>query len=145
MKIALALTALVLAVAGGAAVAAQGKSRGTQLSFVTHQHDFTQVDTGKKGFSIGDSFIFSEQLVANGKPAGFDHIVCVHAAVWPRDAESCTGTAVLGTSTLTLAGDASRGPFTLAVVGGTGAYAGARGSAHIASSGTKGTLDISLV
>ena len=144
MKIALALTALVLVVAGGA-VAAQGKSGGTQLSFVTHQHDFTQVDTGKKGFSIGDSFIFSERLVANGKPAGYDHVVCVHAAVWPRDAESCTGTAVLGGSTLTLAGDAGRGPFTLAVVGGTGAYAGARGTARITSTGAKGRLEISLV
>jgi hypothetical protein len=144
VKTGIVLALLALVAAGVIAVAAQGRSA-TTLSYVTHQHDFTQVDVGKKGFSVGDSLIFSERLLQGGKAVGYDHIVCVHAASWPSDAESCVGTAVIGGSTLTLAGDSSRGPFTIAVVGGTGSYAGARGSARIVSQGSKGTLVISLV
>lgn len=144
MKHALLIGTLVLAAAAAIATVAQGKSSST-LSFTTKQHSFAQVDTGKKGFSVGDSFIFSEQLTAGGKRAGYDHIVCTHAADWPKSAESCTGTVVLKTGTLQLAGLSQQGPFTVAVLGGTGSYAGARGSARITSQGEKGTLAITLL
>jgi hypothetical protein len=144
VKHAILIGTLVLAAAAIVAVAAQGKSAST-LSFATKQHASTQVDTGKKGFSIGDSFIFSEQLTASGKQAGYDHIVCTHAASWPKDAESCIGTVVLPAGTIQLAGLSGAGPFTVAIVGGTGTYAGARGTARVVSSGEKGTLTISLV
>ena len=144
MKHALLIATLALVVAAAVAVTAQGKSAST-LTYTTKQHAFAQVDTGKKGFSVGDSFIFSEQLLQNGKQVGYDHVVCTHAANWPSSAESCTGTAVLANGTVELAGLSKRGPFTIAVVGGTGSYAGARGTAVVASQGEKGTLTISLL
>lgn len=139
------LVCMVAAVAAAVvAVAAQGKST-SKLSFVTKQQTFTQVDVGKKGFSIGDSFIFVEQLLANGKQAGHDRIICTHVANAKTGAESCTGTVLLAGGTIQLAGLASQGPFTVAVVGGTGSYAGARGYARVASEGAKGTLAITLL
>lgn len=144
MKHALLIGTLALVAAAAIAVAAQGKSAST-LSYVTKQHSFAQVDTGKKGFSVGDSFIFSEQLTQNGKKTGYDHIVCTHAADWPSSAESCTGTVALANGTLQLAGLSKQGPFSVAVVGGTGAYAGARGTARITSQGEKGSLTITLL
>jgi hypothetical protein len=144
MKHALLIAAFALVVASAVAVTAQGKSANT-LTYTTKQHAFAQIDTGKKGFSIGDSFIFSEQLLQNGQQVGFDHIICTHAADWPSSAESCTGTATLANGTLELAGLSKRGPFTVAVLGGTGSYAGARGTAKITSQGEKGTLTISLL
>ena len=144
MKHATLIAALVLIAAFAVAVTAQGKSTGT-LRYTTKQHAFAQIDAGKKGFSIGDAFIFSEQLLQNGKQVGVDHIVCTHAADWPSSAESCSGTVVLANGTLQLSGLSKRGPFTVAVLGGTGAYAGARGSAKITSQGEKGTLTIALL
>jgi hypothetical protein len=144
LKYALLIGTVVLVAAAAAAVAAQGNSTST-LAYTTKQHAFTQVDSGKKGFSIGDAFIFSEQLLQNGKEVGYDHIVCTHAANWPSSAENCTGTVVLANGSLELAGLSTRGPFTVAVLGGTGNYAGARGTAKIISQGEKGTLTISLL
>ena len=130
-------------IAAVAALSASGKAT-SDMSFVTHQREFAQIDVGKKGFSVGDSFIFSEQISQGGKPVGFDHVICTHAADWPRSAEHCSGTITLGAEQLALEGDARRGPFTIAVVGGTGRYAGARGTADIASHGSSGTLKIHL-
>lgn len=144
MKYALLIATVVLVAAAAVAVTAQGSSTST-LAYTTKQHAFAQVDTGKKGFSVGDSFIFSEQLLQNGKQVGYDHIVCTHAANWPSSAESCTGTVVLANGTLELAGLSKHGPFTIAVLGGTGNYAGARGTAKVTSQGEKGTLTISLL
>lgn len=144
MKHALLIVVLALVAAAAVAVAAQGRSA-SSLTFVTKQQSFAQIDVGKKGFSIGDSFIFAEQLLADGKPAGHDRVMCTHVANTRTDAESCSGTVVLAGGTIELAGLASRGPFTVAVVGGTGSYAGARGSARVASKGPTGTLAISLL
>ena len=144
MKYALLTGTIVLVVAAAVAVTAQGKTAST-LAYTTKQHAFAQVDTGKRGFSIGDAFIFSEQLLQNGTQVGYDHIVCTHAANWPSSAESCTGTVVLENGTLQLAGLSTQGPFTIAVLGGTGSYAGAHGTAKVTSQGEKGTLTISLL
>jgi hypothetical protein len=135
---------LALVAAAAVAVAAQGKSTST-LSFVTKQQSLTQIDVGKKGFSVGDSFVFVEQLLANGKSVGHDRIVCTHVANTRSDAESCTGTVELAGGTIQLAGLASEGPFTVAVVGGTGRYVGARGSARIVSQNAKGSIAIALL
>ena len=103
VKHAILIGTLVTVVAAAIAVTAQGKNAST-LAYTTKQHAFAQIDTGKKGFSIGDAFIFSEQLLQNGKQVGYDHVVCTHAADWPSSAESCTGTAVLTNGTLQLGG-----------------------------------------
>ena len=144
MKLALVISIALVSIASIGALSARGTSRQT-LTFVTHQHTFAQIDVGKHGFSLGDQFIFSEQLMQNGKQVGHDHIICSHVANWPSSAEGCTGTATIGPNTLVLLGDASRGPFTIAVVGGTGAYAGARGTARVNSHGNSGTLTVSLL
>ena len=144
MKHAIVIGILALVAAAVVAVAAQGKSTST-LTFVTKQTSFAQVDVGKKGFSIGDSFIFVEKLMDGGKVAGHDRIMCTHVANTKTDAESCTGTVILARGTIQLAGLSSEGPFEVAVVGGTGDYVGARGSARVSSNGAKGALAITLL
>ena len=144
MKHAVLIGILALVAAAVVAVTAQGRSTST-LTFVTKQTSFSQVDVGKKGFSIGDTFIFGEKLLANGKVAGHDRIVCTHVANAKAGGESCVGTVVLAGGTIQLAGLSSEGPFSVAVVGGTGDYDGARGSARVSSGGAKGSLAITLL
>ena len=144
MKHALAISTLVLAVAAVITVTAQGKSMST-LTYTTKQHAFAQVDTGKKGFSIGDAFIFSEQLLQNGKQAGYDHIVCTHAANWPSSTESCTGTIVFPNGTLQLAGLSKQGSVHRRSAGRHRQLRRCARHAKITSQGEKGSLTISLL
>ena len=113
MKHAVLIGILALAAAAVVAVSAQGKSA-SSLTFVTKQQAFSQVDVGKKGFSVGDSFIFVEQLLANGKTVGHDRVICTHVANAHAGGDSCTGTVMLDGGTIQLAGLASEGPFTVA-------------------------------
>jgi hypothetical protein len=144
VKHAILIGILALVAAAVVAVTAQGKSANA-LSFVTKQQSFAQIDVGKKGFSVGDSFIFVEQLLANGKTVGHDRILCTHVANTRANGELCSGSVVLAGGTIQLAGLSSEGPFTVAVVGGTGDYAGARGTARVVSQNAKGSIAITLL
>jgi hypothetical protein len=124
--------ALVIAVASAvAAVAVTAASGGTQaqhsLKLVAVQHDFAQAGVGKKGPKKGSLFLFSERLTRDGKAYGDDHVVCTFTGTWPRETDFCHGLFELPDGTIVADGASARGPFTVAITGGTGAYAGARG------------------
>jgi hypothetical protein len=89
----IAITAAAALVAAAAALAAHGgTSVQTTLHLVATQHGFTQVDTGKRGMSPGDSFVFGEALQLNGKAAGTDHVVCTFVGAGARGTMRATPT-----------------------------------------------------
>lgn len=103
------------------------------------------VDTGKHGDSPGDVLATSQRLLEAGKPAGTATLTAISAGPGGRLLEF-TATITLKDGTVTLAG--LNGPghhIALPIVGGTGAYAGARGVATITDRDAKpGTLVLSF-
>jgi hypothetical protein len=140
--VAVTLAALVLAAAG--ALAARGGTATQSLRIVATQHDFSEIDNGKKGMSAGDVFVFSERLAAGGKNMGSDHIVCTYTGAWPTATDFCRALFKLPGGTLVAEGASARGPFTVAITGGTGSYAGARGTIRATPTKTGEILAIAL-
>lgn len=140
------VTAAMIAAAATAAFAAQGGTAGTTtMRIVATQHDFGQVDTGKRGRSAGDVVVFSESLQINGKAAGADHVTCTLIGMWPKETDFCRGLIVLPGGTLIAEGASASGPFTVALTGGTGRYAGARGSMLATPTKTGEILEVTLL
>jgi hypothetical protein len=122
------VTAAAIAVAAVVAFSAHGGTNSKTMKIVAIQHDFGQVDAGKRGPTRGDSTVFSEELRIGGKAVGADHIACTFMGVWPQETDFCRGLFVLPGGSLIAEGAAAHGPFTVAIVGGSGRYAGARGT-----------------
>jgi hypothetical protein len=129
------LTGGVVAIAlGGASFAAAGQSTATHHSFKVFDRTVksTNVDVdNSKTFTIGDEFIFTDQLwtVDRSKRLGTLHGVCTVVSTSGGGVVHCVETAHLGTSTLEGSGDiaGSAKDFRQALIGGTGRYAGADG------------------
>ncbi|MDE3131836.1 MAG: hypothetical protein KGL16_11850 [Acidobacteriota bacterium] len=78
-------------------------------------------------FSAGDIAIVTRPLYRHGSRAGTLELACLFTS---SASDHCTGTATIGGSTIELAGVSNpRATTDIAVTGGTGSYAGARGSA----------------
>jgi hypothetical protein len=138
------ITAAVL-LAGLAGFSAQASAgTPTSMRLVATQHDFHQMGVGKKGPVPGSTFVFSERLARAGKPVGSDHIVCTFAGSWPSETDFCRGVFQLAGGSLMAEGVSARGPFTVAVVGGTGRYSGARGTIHATPTKHGEILDVAL-
>jgi hypothetical protein len=145
------LKSLVLAGAALAAAAACGVTTThaavaakQTLHIVATQHDFHEIGVGKQGPKPGSVFVFSEKLVQNGKAVGSDHIVCTFVGAWPSETDFCRALFVLRGGTIVAEGSSARGPFTVAITGGTGRYASARGVVHATPTKTGELLDIAL-
>ena len=120
---------LALAVVVGSGALATASSTGVVQTMTLTTVDIPKsevyVDTGKKGESVGDTVIFRETLLRNGKKAGSISIMCVTTS---RSTSRCWGTLRMSGATLDAAGDVLFAKtFSLPVVGGTGTYAGANG------------------
>jgi hypothetical protein len=125
----LALGATIAAVAAGSGLAgAQTAPKTLKLEAV--EQGCGGVDVGKRGDSLGDETFCRATL--RGDAAGRAHWDCVYLGTEPRG-EDCTAHAELPGGTLQMAGRLSHTSpaSTWAVVGGTGAYAGARGTAEV--------------
>jgi hypothetical protein len=144
------------AFAVAAALAAGGSSStGRTIRLLEQGGTSTEIDNPPKGnrvthlisagnFSTGTVKLGDE----SGKPAGTLHLVCV-ATIAGTDLSSrfqCTGTVRLARGTLALSAlsglSSTPGAKQIAVVGGTGAYEGARGSM---TSGARSTGEIADV
>jgi hypothetical protein len=135
----LALTA-VLVLGGGAANGA-GHGHGKKpLKLVAVEIQSEFLDLGTPGPSLGDELVFSETLFKKGREVGTSGVVCtVTQAVAPYNVLSfhCVGTLSLRGGQITLQGlievqgEDDRGPWTVAITGGTGAYRGAGGEATV--------------
>jgi hypothetical protein len=143
--LAAAITAAVLAggAAGGTALAhrGQGGDHGTSrrtISVIEHPDSDTVIDTGAKGDSAGDLLPFANPIfdAANAKQIGSDQGNCVRTKVgvsW-----ECNWTTMLAAGSLVVEGPYldSGAPTTLAIIGGTGRYATARGTMTLSAAGS---------
>jgi hypothetical protein len=130
MRKLVALAAIfALAVGAGTATLASASSTSAQQTITLVAVDLPKteryIDAGTKGDSPGDTVFFQETLLQNGRSAGGSEVMCVFVS---RNAGRCYGTLRLGSGTLEAAGGTRfGGRFSLPIVGGTGAYAGASG------------------
>jgi hypothetical protein len=136
------LLAILIVLAGAAALLAGcDGSSGRTITLLERGGQFTNIDNEPKGnrvtrlVSIGDLSAGTVKLTdESGKPAGVLQLVCV-ATVLGTDLSSryqCTGSVKLADGTIAVsatAGLSSKASAKqIAVVGGTGAYEGARGT-----------------
>ena len=136
-----------------AAVAATAGHAGAQsapapLRLVAVEQGCRGVDVGRHGDSLGDETYCRATLrqASGGAAAGRVHWDCVYLGAEPRG-EDCTAHADLAGGTLQMAGVLSHTSTrsTWAVTGGTGAYAGARGTVAVHQlSATRTAVTIAL-
>jgi hypothetical protein len=85
------------------------------------------IDVGKKGFSLGDSFVFSAKLTRQGKKVGHAGVVCTFTSV-RREESQCAGTVKLPGGQISVQGLVpGERVFTIPITGGTGAFEAAGG------------------
>lgn len=140
-KLALVAAAAAVAAVGIAATALAGSSSmTTTVRLVERATTDAVTDTGKNGDSAGDLLTFANALydAKNAKKVGSDNGYCVRTVV--GKAWECWWTASLAGGQITVEGPfLDAGPSTLAITGGTGKYAEARGSMALRSRNDKGT------
>jgi hypothetical protein len=154
MRRSLVVGAVGVALGGGAfatvAVAQQDTAppsppSGT-LTFTERQGYFKFVDNGKKGPGIGDSYVFSSDLLSGGKRIGTLRATCV-ATTRHGDSSECIGTFFLPDGQINgqvgQKGDTKT--TVISIVGGTGHYAGARGVISSTSRGRNSKFSDDIV
>jgi hypothetical protein len=125
---------------GAACVAGSASAADMQLALVERAASDTVTDTGAKGDSVGDILTFTNEIYDkdNATKMGVDNGWCVRTAV--GKAWECFWTLILQDGQITVEGPfLDAGDSTLAVTGGTGAYAGARGEMKLHSRNDKGS------
>ena len=126
--------------AAGLFVFAGSPSAGGQLTVVERAASDTVTDLGAKGDSIGDVLTFANEVYdeTNKTLVGHDNGWCVRTVV--GQSWECFWTTLLDKGQITV-----EGPYydskdsVLAVTGGTGAYASARGEMKLHARNDKGT------
>lgn len=111
---------------------------GESFRLVTVANQFAAIDVGKKGETIGDYIVFSDDVYYQGKKVGYLDGTCTTTRiVGTAFRTNCVVTVSLPGGSLTSQGvlaaaseqDASG--FTIAITGGTGRYSDAGGEAHV--------------
>ena len=142
LKLLVAAAAVVALCAAGAAGAA--KSAGVTMHLVEKDAGGNFVDNkpyakpGSHAASIGDMFVFSSKLLTHAnKQAGMLYGSCIAATAGNDPTFECTGTFTLAGGELALQTVIRQTDKVthIAIVGGTGAYEGARGSITSVSRG----------
>ncbi|WP_241759339.1 dirigent protein [Pyxidicoccus parkwayensis] len=87
----------------------------------------TPVDLGAPGDSPGDMFVFDQPLLNEARqPIGSNSGYCIRTL--PGQFSECQWTLTMANGTITVAGrEAETGTSLIPIIGGTGAYVGARG------------------
>jgi hypothetical protein len=129
----------VALLAGSFTLTSADAARDDSFRVTAVSYQFREVDAKPKGESIGDYFVFSDNLFKHKRRIGQLDGQCTVTRL-DRKANSftqqCLVTATLPRGHLTVQGvitftDPEQDTFTLAVTGGTGAYAGAGGEVHV--------------
>ena len=131
---ALAVVVAATALAGGSASSAR------TIRVVERATTDAVTETGKKGDSSGDLLTFANQVfdAANTKAVGTDDGWCIRTVA--GKSWECSWTTTLAGGQIMVAGPfLDAGPSKLAIVGGTGAYANARGWMDLRARNAKGT------
>jgi hypothetical protein len=119
------------------------RSKSHAFTVTTKTIDQGQVDVGKPGPSLGDSNVITEDVYRDGKKVGTSDLTCTVVrldAVKHFFAAECFNTTVLPGGQIAAQGyvtsdEIEKVPFKQAVVGGTGAYMGARGALTVDEAG----------
>jgi allene oxide cyclase len=120
--------------------AAANASAGEVIAVVERADTDAVTDTGAKGDSVGDVLTFANPVFdrANKTQIGTDQGYCVRTVV--GKAWECNWTMSLKDGQLTVEGPfLDAGDSVLAITGGTGKYAGARGQMKLHARDAKGT------
>jgi allene oxide cyclase len=123
------MTHIYRVLAAAAALASMPALAAEQIVVVERPVDETTVDLGAKGDSVGDLLVFANKVydAANKTQLGTDNGYCVRTIV--GKSWECIWTLILKGGQITVEGPfMDSGDSLLAVTGGTGKYAGARGS-----------------
>jgi hypothetical protein len=134
-----ALAALGVVVAATALAGGTASARRT-IRVVERATTDAVTETGKKGDSAGDLLTFANQVydAANAKAVGADDGWCIRT-VAGKSWECAWTTALAGGQIMVSGPFLDAGPSKLAIVGGTGAYANARGWMDLRARNAKGT------
>lgn len=116
-----------------------GSSDDETIELVSTLVDSADLDLGEEGFSLGDQFVFTDDLYEDGELAGTDHGACTVTRIdAPEVTLHCVATFVLDDrGQITVQGavtfDESGGTptFTVAITGGTGEFSDATGEVEI--------------
>ncbi len=117
-----------------------GKQSTTSLTVVEHADTDAVTDTGEKDDSVGDVLTFANKVYdeKNEKEVGTDNGYCLRTAV--GSAWECNWTLTLTDGSVVVEGPFyDAGDSVLAITGGTGKYADARGSMKLHSRNEKGS------
>ena len=123
------MTHIYRVLAAAAALASMPALAAEQIVVVERPVGETTVDLGAKGDSVGDLLVFANKIydAANKTQLGTDNGYCVRTVV--GKSWECFWTLTLKAGQITVEGPfMDSGDSLLAVTGGTGKYAGARGS-----------------
>jgi hypothetical protein len=87
------------------------------------------IDVGRRGESLGDSFVFNARLNRQGKKIGHVGVVCTITSIQREEAQ-CLGTAKLPRGQVSVQGlvRGEREVFSFPITGGTGAFEAAGGT-----------------
>ncbi len=111
-----------------------------QIKVVEHPVGETTIDLGSKGDSVGDLLVFANTVfnAANEEQVGTDQGYCVRTIV--GKSWECFWTLTLKAGQITIEGPfMDKGDSSFAVTGGTGKYAGAKGSMKLHPRDAKST------
>ena len=151
------LVAFLLAVVSLPAAAAPSDTRSgdkkvevIRLTSITVEE--VDLDLGEPGDSLGDQFVFTDDLFRGGEKVGILGVVCSAVRI-TADAFSiqCVGTAELPKGQITVQGlitfsEATEGqPFELAITGGTGRYRTAHGVVTVEEGETEDRLTFQII
>ncbi|HEU4825631.1 MAG TPA: allene oxide cyclase family protein [Dongiaceae bacterium] len=135
MKLAPVFAAALLVASGS-----DGFAKNTTLKLVEHATTDAVTDLGAKDDSAGDLLTFANPIYdeANAKQLGSDNGWCIRTV--PGKAWECFWTLSLADGQITVEGPfLDAGDSVLAVTGGTGKYAGARGEMKLHARDAKGS------
>ena len=111
---------------------------GESFRLVTVANQFAPIDVGKKGESIGDYIVFSDDVYFSGKKVGYLDGTCTTTRIVGTAFRSqCLVTVSLPGGSLTSQGvlaaasEQDATGLTIAITGGTGRYSDAGGEAHV--------------
>ena len=126
------------------ATLAASASSAKVLHLLSRQTSLNVLDLGKKGPGPGDQIMESTSEVQNGKVIGHGFLNCVGITVREhRFHVLCHGAIVFADGQLEFQGETDfQTPFTVGVIGGTGAYQHAGGQLTVERTLSDGTTDV---
>lgn len=140
LSVLIGAVAAVVVVVAAAAFAGGAAPTTKTIRVIEHATTDAVTETGKKGDSAGDLLTFANELYnsANRKAVGSDDGWCIRTVA--GKSWECAWTNTLAGGQIMVTGPfLDAGPSKLAIVGGTGMYAGARGWMDLRSRNKKGT------